>query len=253
MVAGYLRRLEQQLTFRPDTVTYHDISRLPLEYFEIEGTDGVIHGAAYLGAPNRPFVFLTHGNTGNITFPAWHYEFLIACNLNFFTYDYPGYGKSDGEPCERSLYESGLSVFKFAKQRFGFQANKLIYFGLSLGAAVSIELASQCGGGGMIMESPFTSARDMGRYIMPRLPLYFLVKEKFRNREKIGKLSMPILILHGRRDKTTPVYMSEQLVTCAKERAELYIVEDAGHTDIGRMGGEIYKEKIQRFIDTCIA
>lgn len=244
---GFFRRLEARLTFKPDTTSYGDLSTIPFEYFFINGSEGKIHVAVHVTDLSKPILLLCHGNTGNISFPFWYYRFFQTLGVNFIAYDYPGYGLSEGLPSESGFFDSGIRVVRFICEKFKVSPGELFHYGLSLGGSVAIELAIRFGGRGLVLEAPFTSSRNMGRELYKIIPLYYLVPDRFKNLEKISKIPVPLLIIHGTADATIPLSMSQQLYQCAPEPKELYVVEGGGHTNLGVVGGSQYEGKLKRF------
>ena len=76
----------------------------------------------------------------------------------FIAYDYPGYGLSTGTPSEESCYESIDTVYQYLLNELGRSPERILIWGRSLGTGPSCYLASQQKVGGIILETPFTSA-----------------------------------------------------------------------------------------------
>ena len=86
----------------------------------------------------------------------------------------------------------------------GVSPNQIVLYGLSLGAAVALELACTEEVAGLILESPFTCTHAMGAMIVPILPLFKFLPNRFNSLEKINTLNVPLLVIHGDIDTTTP-------------------------------------------------
>lgn len=151
-------------------------------------------------------------------------------------YDYPGNGYSAGKPSEKSMYESLNQVFtkltaKTNKDGMNIDKRKIILFGHSIGATVSVNFASnQRGLGGLILVTPFTSVFAIAKNInvMPK-PLEFISSDSplmkhrdiFRSDDKIGKISdAPVLVLRGKHDKDVPQDHAETLAKKLTEEAK---------------------------------
>ncbi len=52
----------------------------------------------------------------------------------------------------------------------------------------------------MILDAPFTSAAEVGAAAYPFAPVRWMMKDKFHSDERIGRVSAPLLVLHGERD-----------------------------------------------------
>ena len=60
--------------------------------------------------------------------------------------------------------------------------------------------------------------------------------DRFDSRAKIGRLGVPILVLHGARDRTTPVRFGKRLAATAGGRARAVVFPDAAHLDLYAFG-----------------
>ena len=90
-------------------------------------------------------------------------------------------------------------------------------WGKSLGTGVAVELATEKKIDGLILEAPYTSTVDIAAAIYPIFPVRLLMKDQFRSDERIGKVSVPLLVLHGARDQVVPIAYGEKLFSLAHE------------------------------------
>jgi hypothetical protein len=129
------------------------------------------------------------------------------------------------------------------------QPKNIILFGHSLGGAVAIDLASRRECGGLIVQSSFTSAKDMARRLF-RIPLFeYIPKSQFNSLAKIRQVRAPILIVHGTRDEVVPFSMGQRLFEAAPEPKFFFPVEDAGHNDVVEVGGEGLLDHLRSFLE----
>jgi fermentation-respiration switch protein FrsA (DUF1100 family) len=77
----------------------------------------------------------------------------------------------------------------------GVDPARVVYLGESLGGAVALALALERPPAGLIRQSVFTSVRDMARAHYPRA----LVPGAYPSLRLIGRLRVPLLVLHGER------------------------------------------------------
>ena len=80
---------------------------------------------------------------------------------------------------------------------------------------------------------------------MPFVPVRTLMKDQFRSDERIGRVTAPLLVLHGERDRTVPVRFGERLFALAREPKRLVRFPKAGHNDLDAHGAT---EEAQQFI-----
>ena len=81
----------------------------------------------------------------------------------------------------------------------------------------------------VILESPFTSMVNMGKKYYPFFPVSFLLKDKFESNKKINKISVPILIMHGKVDKIVPYAMGKKMYELANQPKFFYSQEYGDH------------------------
>ena len=98
----------------------------------------------------------------------------------------------------------------------GIKSQDIIIWGQSLGGAIAIDFAQNKDIYATIIESTFTSMDSMARTIYPLLPTSLLLQFHFRNDEKIGNITSPILVIHSRDDTTIGFPNGEKLFTLAK-------------------------------------
>lgn len=235
---------EKRLEFLPEAfgLAHRDI------YFRSE--DGkMLHGWFFQGKRGDPVILHFHGNAGNISHRLDLIKRLVQKEVQIFIIDYRGFGRSEGRPSERGVYLDGLAAYDYLVQREGIPAEDIVLHGHSLGAAVAVEVALKRAVKSVILESAFTSTRGMAK----TLPLFALfapvLPAHYNNLEKLTRLSVPILIVHGDQDETVPFLMGERLFAAASEPKEFLRVPGAGHNDTYVVGGRPYLEAIKGFAE----
>jgi len=100
-------------------------------------------------------------------------------------------------------------------------------------------LASRHPCGGLILQSTFTSARDMARRMFA-IPLFaYVIKSRFDSVGKMARVRAPVLIVHGTNDEIVPFVMGQQLYALAPEPKSFLAVEGAGHNDLREVAGSV--------------
>jgi len=223
---------------------------LQCEDVEFATHDGVrLHGW-YCPVPRPRCVFLmSHGNAGNLT----HRAPLIASwqqklNVSVFVFDYRGYGRSAGRPHEPGVYADGRAAYRWVTADQGIAPDDVVFFGESLGAAVALQLASEVTPRALILESPFTSAVDVGQRAFPWLPVRWIMRNRFASIDKIDRYHGPLLIIHGTQDTLIPFAMGKTLFDRANEPKRFYPVAGADHNDLALTGGRAYFQAIDDFL-----
>jgi hypothetical protein len=200
--------------------------------------DNVRVNAWYLPNPPSEKVLLWfHGNAENILDGLERLKLYSRLGVNVLAVDYRGYGKSEGSPDETGVYRDADAAYDYLIQERHVQAKNIVVFGHSLGGAVAIDLTSKRECGGLIVQSSFTSAKDMARRLF-RIPLFeYIPKSKFDSLAKIRRVRAPILIVHGTRDEVVPFSMGQRLFQAAPGPKFFFRVDGAGHNDVVEVGG----------------
>ncbi len=220
-------------------------------YFET--TDGVnLHGWFVANENALATVIWCHGNAGNITDRLDNLAKLTKLPINVFLFDYRGYGKSEGSPDETGIYLDAEAAYDFLISRKDISAGNVIIFGRSLGGAAAVDLATKRSSAGLILESTFTSAKDMARSAFGFIPVYLIIRTKLNSNDKIPHIQVPLLVLHGTKDRTVPYRLGRKLFEIADEPKEFYDIEGADHNDTYIVGGQPYFDKWLMFIKQAV-
>jgi hypothetical protein len=172
---------------------------------------------------------------------------IAAAGSALLILDYRGYGKSEGRPTERGLYEDAATGYRYLVDH-GYRAEQIIVHGESLGCAVAVDLAARHPCAGLVLEAPFTSGADMAQSVLPVLgPLLF---RGFDAKRKIGRIHAPLLVMSGDRDEVVPPALGRALFSAAPEPKTFWQIPGAGHNDIIEAAGARYRERLQSFYST---
>jgi fermentation-respiration switch protein FrsA (DUF1100 family) len=227
-------------------LTYKDV------YFETEDHTR-LHGWFFPLEGNAPVIVFCHGNAGNISHRLENIRFLLEQQLQVFIFDYRGYGKSGGRPSEKGLYQDGLAAYDFLLSQEHIEPQGIVLFGRSLGAAVAFEIALRREVRSLIIESAFTSTKEMAKTMFLFKPLSYFMPFHYNNLEKVSHVSVPKLIIHGRDDEIVPFSMGEELYHTAPEPKYFFPIARAHHNDTYLVGGKTYFEKFTAFVRKDIA
>jgi len=198
-------------------------------------------------AGSRLATLFLHGNAGNITHRAAHARDIAAAGSSLLLADYRGYGKSGGRPTEAGLYADAEAGFAHLLAR-GYKPGQIVVHGESLGSAVAVHPASRHASGGVVLEAPFTSARDVAAKLLPLIGP--LLVWSYDSRARIHSVRAPLLIIHGDRDDLIPLQMGRALFNEAAPPKTFWAVPGAGHNDIVETAGPAYRERLRAFYNS---
>lgn len=231
MVLGPLQRLFVFPSFAavPDPRAGEGVRGL--EKWSLETEDGAVE-AFFLPAPGAtadrplPAVVFAHGNAELIDYWVDTLDRYRSFGLSVLLPEYRGYGRSAGRPTERGIVGDFVRFYDRLSDRPDVDSSRIVFHGRSIGGGVVCGLARQRPPAAMILSSTFTSvARIARRYGLPRR----FVLDPFDNEEVLCALDVPVLLVHGRRDRIVPLAHGQRLCDIAKD-AEL-LLYDADHND----------------------
>jgi alpha-beta hydrolase superfamily lysophospholipase len=238
---AYLDQLGREVIFRPQTADWAgyspDILSSEEVWVPVGGNGERLHGW-WLETPGAQYTLVYfHGARVNLTGSVYRIRGFRSAGYNVFAIDYRGYGKSSpGLPSEESAYEDAEAAWKWLDARVPDRRKRILY-GHSLGAPIAAEVALRDGGNAaaLVIESGFTSIAEMS-------VLSGLVSQRMDLLDKLSRLTLPVLIVHGTEDKIVPPEMSRRLYEAARGPKRLIMVEGAGHSWVARRaGGRMYE------------
>ena len=236
-------KIENFFIFYPDRSLETDPANWGLNYEEVsfEAGDGTkLHGWFFPLPGKGPFILFCHGNAGNISHRIENVKLLLDYGLQVFIYDYRGYGRSGGRPSETGLYQDGLAAYDYLVERKEILPDRIIPFGRSLGAAVAMEIATRRDIRSIIIESAFTSTKDMAKNMFLFQLLSPFLPHHYNNLGKIKSITVPKLIIHGKTDEIVPFRMGQRLYRAASAPKYFFPIHGAGHNDTYFTGGKRY-------------
>jgi hypothetical protein len=211
------------------------------------GPQGRLHGW-FLPGRGPVTLLWFHGNAGNISHRLdWLKLFHDHLGVSIFIFDYQGYGQSSGTPSEQATQRDARRALEYLRARPDIDASRVVYYGKSLGGAVAIQLATEAPPYRLVVQSSFTSLLDLGRLHYPFLPVGLILRSRYDNIEKIGRVQVPLLIVHGDRDVVVPLQQAQRLLEAAMQPSRLEIIRGAGHNDVIPIGGRRYLDILAEF------
>lgn len=159
-----------------------------------------------------------HGSAQNLlTYHLPMIKQLTEKGFKVFTFDYSGYGFSDGKATRKNVLTDAYSALDFIKNNPIFKNKKVIIFGQSYGGYLASVVGSnrQNDIEGMIIEGAFYSHRKEAVYTAGFVAN--IVYDGIRAEKEIKKNKKPILVIHSKEDKMTPIKFGKKIFVGANE------------------------------------
>jgi len=173
-------------------------------------------------------ILIFHGNAGNLFNRVYKLNELNKLDVNILLISWRGFSGNKGKPTEKNLYHDAKEAVKWLNNR-GVISKNIILYGESLGTGAATELGTSNEFGGIILESPFTSIANAAKIYYPYLPVNIILKDRYDSIGKIKHITIPILIMHGKKDNIVPQKMGLELYEKANQPKFSYFPENDDH------------------------
>ncbi len=221
-----------------------------LEYEQVAITtqDKLQLSAWYIPSDKSEYVFVFfHGNAGNMSHRRETVENFHELGVSVLIFDYRGYGESEGKISETGLYLDAQAVWQYLTEIRKIDSNKIIIFGRSLGGAVAADLALKVDAAGLVLESTFSSIRDMANRVLPIISFALIKRYDFNTLNKIPNIGMPKLFMHSQDDALVPYALGKKLFLAANEPKWMFTMQ-GGHNDGFIIHRERYLIELKKFL-----
>ena len=173
-----------------------------------------------------PAVIFAHGNGEIIDLWPDELKRFNHFGIGVMLLEYPGYGRSEGTPSQKSITEAFNNAYNILIERKDVDPARIILFGRSLGGGAVCTLAAERPSVALILMSTFTSARSFAKkYLAPG----FLVRDPFNNLAVVRNYPKPLIVFHGKFDDVIPYSHGMSLYKSAPHAT--MITCESGHND----------------------
>jgi fermentation-respiration switch protein FrsA (DUF1100 family) len=176
-----------------------------------------------------------HGNAGTLAGRAGSVAAMVMLKANVFIYDYRGFGQSEGKASLSGILDDGLSAFDTVRDKLGFAPENIINYGESLGAGPAGHVSANRQCGGLILQSGVPSLPVVGKshfaWLRP-YPEFLMPDPKMDNIALVKKMSCPVIVIHGAKDKTIYLDDARKVYDAARQPKRMVVLKDSSHNNI---------------------
>jgi uncharacterized protein len=165
------------------------------------------------------------------TVELWHevQQLLAASGVASLVFDYSGYGRSGGFFTASQSEKDAVAAFHCLERLTAPLPVDL--FGMSLGSAIAATIVGKVAANRLVLCGAFTSLRKAAVSVGIPQVFEFGVPAIWDTEDALRSCPVPVLIVHGEKDRLFPVSMAEQLAASCASPCELAIVPNVSHSD----------------------
>jgi len=187
-------------------------------------------------SPMRPRTVLhCHGNGENIAQvgASTAKKFSETLQANVFTFDYRGFGKSEGAPHEAGVKQDADAALAWLCERDGVQPADVIIVGHSLGGGLACYLANKHGCKALILQRTFSSLPDTAAREFWMFPVHMVMRNQMNSAEAIKSCDIPLFQSHGELDTLVPIDLGRKLFDNSPSTNKKFLaIPKMGHLDL---------------------
>ncbi len=256
-MSRYYHLLDQPSVLRNAFYPRKGLSRCPAGAFDLYvpvDDDVKLHCRFYLGSDTYPTILYFHGNGEIVS----DYDGLVSfyhnlARANLAVAEFRGYGASSGTPTFSAMIEDAPRLFRAVQEELAQRAlnSDLYLMGRSMGSVPALELAAVYGSEaeGLIIESGFTCAARIARRLGITLPRDGMELLEEDCRQKVQRITLPALVIHGEDDSLVPLQEAETLYgLLGTEQKKLLVIPFADHNSLIFEGADEYFAAIAAFV-----
>lgn len=241
VLAGFLYIFQRSFIYFPNTQIVDPQDLLVDDIYQVvnvETEDGLFLKGWYHAPsrPDMPVIVWFHGNGGHYAAQAHLMEAYVDAGYGTLLAGYRGYSGNPGKPSESGIYSDANAWLNYLINNLDYSEQHIVLYGESLGSGVAVEMATRYDVGAVILQAPFSSVSDIASWKFPIMPIRFLLHDTYDSISKVEKVSEPLLLIHGTKDKVIPIRYGKKLFARAQQDRTFYEVMEAGHNDLHLYG-----------------
>jgi fermentation-respiration switch protein FrsA (DUF1100 family) len=184
--------------------------------------------------PGQPVILFFPGNGDFLAGRVRRFKAVTSDGTGLVALSYRGYAGSSGAPSEQGLLADAAAAYAFTASRY--EPSRIVAWGFSLGSGVAVAIAAEHPLSRLILEAPYTSTVDVAASLFRAVPVGLLMRDQFHSDRRIGRVTVPLLIMHGDRDPAINISFGEKLFALAHEPKQFVRFPGGGHENLDDFG-----------------
>ncbi len=224
---------------------------IEFEDIDLHTPDGLTLNAWYIPkSGSTKCILFCHGNAGSLSSRVDTIKLLNEMGFSIFIFDYRGFGISEGSPSEKGCYIDTETALDYMQNDLRISQENIVIWGRSLGGPIAAYIAGKGSFYACVLESTFTSIREMAVHKFKLFPTAQLLRFNFPTIEYLKQIKNPILIVHSPDDEMIPYVMGERLFKSASEPKQ-FLKLHGDHNNCYFDSIEEYQKAIKSFMSEC--
>lgn len=195
-------------------------------------------------------VYYFHGNGAPMDHFFTEMRYIADLGYNLISYDFPGYGKSTGQPTQEEIFDFSTVFYNKMKKQLEFEDEDVIVWGYSIGTATAVDFAKDRDFDKLVLFSPLASRYDMSAktFWFP-IQKFFFLPNSFVSKENIKYIEEPTFIVHGNKDIVVPFEQGKVVFENSGAEEKYFLeIDDLGHSLITERYGEVLSGYLKDFL-----
>lgn len=237
--------LDMQASATQNSVATNGTAAIKFQEINIPFEGELVNGLKFSAAEPKGAILFFHGNFGDVSGWGVYGADFAALGYDFYIFDYPGYGKSDGKiSSQQQLLASADAMSRYVLAQHS--SKRLAMIGYSIGSGIAAQQAAKWDAARLILLAPYFSFERLVHEKIPFVPK-FLIRYKIPTAEFLqAARGTQITLIHGAADELIPVHHSYDLAGSLKASDLFYEIAAAPHNGLLAMPGiwEILKARL---------
>lgn len=250
----YSRRLFLPGHQRGSAQALAEYRKYPNKQVDFTAKDGSRLRGWFFENPSTDFVYLLNpGNSGDIPRYLQVADILLESGASVFIYEPRGFGESGGKPTMAHWLEDAESAYDVLTGSLGFTADRVILFGVSLGATAATHVMTVRPARAIVLQSAFSSLETIAKEnvkILRVYPSFLFPNHKMNNVTPFLKPHPRLLVVHGLKDNLIPPSHARTIFGAALNSKEALFLPDSDHTKVDLKDRDNYVAALKKFLDS---